>query len=298
MPYRKLGLGLCAVLGCGIGVAASAQQLNPEQIQQIEYVTSFVCTTVKEQKGSTSRDQLQADVNAKIGGVFGKIIPLEGGGGAQGLVSHETYEGLSRDATATALEGDRGCRERVFNTMFDRFNVRMAEAARGAAAAPTTTGSSAPATTLAATAPSATTATPATTAPSAPATALAATAPSATTATPATTAPSAPTNALAATAPSATTPATTAPSAPAANTPPVTTGTECVVNNPSGKPMNVRETPNGAKKDIISNRARVRPLRFASAADGKRWAYVSDVTGREIGWVFYPFLSCNGPGIR
>jgi hypothetical protein len=276
MPYRKLSLGLCAVLGCGISVTASAQQLNPEQIQQIEYVTSFVCTTVKEQKGSTNRDQLQADVNAKIGGVVGKIIPLEGGGGAQGSVAHETYEGLSRDATATALEGDRGCRERVFNTMFDRFNVRMAEAARGAAAAPATTASSAPTAALAAPAPAATTAAPATTAPSAPANALAATAPSAPTAAP----------------------ATTAPSAPATTTPPVTTGTECVVNNPSGKSMNVRETPNGAKKDIISNRVRVRPLRFALAADGKRWAYVSDVTGREIGWVFYPFLSCNGPGIR
>jgi hypothetical protein len=236
MSYPKLSLGLCAVLACGFGImAASAQQLNPEQIQQIEVVTASVCTTVKEQKGSASGDQLQADVNAKIGGVVGKIIPL--GGSVQGSMSHENYEGLSRDATAAALEGDRGCRERVFNKMFDSFNVRIAEAVRGAAAAPTTA--------------------------------------------PAATAPSVPTTA----------PAATAPSVP-------TTSTECVVNNPSGRSMNVRETPNGAKKDIISNHARVRPLRFASAADGKSWAYVSDVTGREIGWVFFPYLACNGPGIR
>lgn len=55
--------------------------------------------------------------------------------------------------------------------------------------------------------------------------------------------------------------------------------------------MNVRETPNGAKKDVISNRAHVRPLRFASAAAGKQWAYVSDISGREIGWVFSPYLT-------
>src|SRR4051794_15896108 len=95
MPYRKLSLGLCAVLACGIGVmAASAQQLNPAQIQQIEHLTSVICTTVKEQKGSASRDQLQADVNAKIGGVVGKIIPSEA---------------ASKDRCRTRIM--RGCRE-------------------------------------------------------------------------------------------------------------------------------------------------------------------------------------------
>jgi hypothetical protein len=241
MTHLKVSLGFCTVLACGLGVvAASAQQLNPEQIQQIEYVTSFVCTTVKQQKGSTSREQLQADVNAKIGGIVGKVIPL--GAGVQGSVSNENYEGLSRDATATALEGDRGCRERVFNTMFDRFNVRVAEAVRGAAAAPATA--------------------------------------------PATSGPSVPTIA----------PTTSAAPAPTTSATPVTTSTECVVNNPSGRPMNVRETPNGAIKGSVNNRAHVRPLRFASAADGKPWAYVSDVTGREIGWMFSPFLNCSGPG--
>jgi hypothetical protein len=258
MPYRKLSLGLCAVLACGIGVmAASARELNKEQIQQIEYITATTCTTVKEQKGSATQEQLGANVNAKIGGVFGKIIPL--GGGAQGSVSQQNYEGLSQDATAAALEGDRGCKERVFIRMFDKFiaeDTGTAEAARGAAAAP------------AMAAPSAPTTAPATTAPSGPTTA------------PATTAPSGPTTA----------PTTTAP--------PGTGSTECVVTNPSGRPMNVRETPNGAKKDSISNHAHVRPVRFASAADGKLWAYVSDVTGREIGWVFFPYLTCNGPGIR
>ena len=247
MSYRKLSLSVCPVLACFGVMAASAQQLNSEQIRQIETVTSIVCTTVKEQKGSASRDQLQADVTAKIGGVIGTIIPVgvSGGGG----MSKESYEGLSRDATAVALEGDRTCRERVFNKMFDGFN------ARGAATTPT---------------------------PAAPATP-----PPAATATATPTPP-----------PAATATATPTPPPAATTARPVTTSTECAVNNPSGKPMNVRETPNGAKKDIINNRAHVRPLRFASAADGKQWAYVSDVTGREIGWVFFPYLTCNGPGTR
>ena len=271
MSYRKLSLSLGAVLACFGVMAASAQQLNSEQIQQIETMTSVVCTTVKEQKGSASRDQLQADVSAKIGGVFGKILPVEGAAG--GSMSKENFEGLSRDATAAALEGDRSCRERVFNTMFDGFKVH---------------GSPAP--TPAATSPAAPTPAPAATSPAAPTPA-----PAATASTPPTTAPAA----TASTTPAPAATASTAPTpAPAATALPVTTSTDCAVNNPSGNPMNVRETPNGAKKDIISNRAHVRPLRYASAADGKSWAYVSDATGREIGWVFYPYLACNGPGPR
>jgi hypothetical protein len=264
MPYPKLSLGLCAMLSCGIGVmAALARQLSPEQNQQIEHMTATICTTVQEQKGSASRDQLQADVNAKIGGVVGKIIPL--GTSAQGSVSQENYEGLSRDALATALEGDRKCKEDLFLVMFDKFTAEdtgSAAAARAAAAAPATAAPSTP-----------------TTSPAfAPTTA------------PATAGPSAPTTAPAGTAPAGTAPAGTAPA--------VTGSTECVVNNPSGRPMNVRETPNGAIKDTVGNRARVRPLRVASAADGKPWAYVSDATGRDIGWVFFPYLTCNGPSIR
>lgn len=93
------------------------------------------------------------------------------------------YQGLSQDATAAALEGDRGCKEREFNRIFDKFiadDTGTTEAARGTAAAPATA------------------------------------------------------------APPTTAPATTAS--------PVTSSMECVVNNPSGRSMNVRETPNGAKK--------------------------------------------------
>jgi hypothetical protein len=71
-------------------------------------------------------------------------------------------------------------------------------------------------------------------------------------------------------------------------------GTECIVNNPSERPMNVRETPRGAVRGTVDNGKHVRALRFDSADNGQPWAYVSDVDGgRELGWVFSPYLTCG-----
>jgi hypothetical protein len=55
-----------------------------------------------------------------LGGLAGRLADI--GGAGKGSVSREQFEGLSRDATATALEGDRGCRERVFDKMLDKYN--------------------------------------------------------------------------------------------------------------------------------------------------------------------------------
>ena len=219
---RRLGLGFCAVSACCVSlVAASAQQLNPEQLQQIERTASSICNTAKAQ-GQISRAEVKADISASLGGWI-KIIPVEGKAGVEGSASRESYEGLSHDAAAAANEGDRGCREHVFIKMFDWTSgeaTRAGEAAR----------------------------------------------------------------------------ATRPPPAPTA--PPVTASMECVVTNPSGRPMNVRETPNGEIKDIVSNGRHIKSLRLASAADGKPWAYVADDSGRAIGWMFFPYLNCSGPGIR
>ena len=39
------------------------------------------------------------------------------------LLTWDEFEGLSQDATAAALKGDQGCRERVFNKMFDKLTI-------------------------------------------------------------------------------------------------------------------------------------------------------------------------------
>ena len=121
MPYREIGLGLCAALACAIGAPASAQQLNSEQIRLIEHTVAAICDTVKEARGQKSAVQLQGDVKAQVGGLVGKVG--EAGAGSTGSLTREEFEGLSRSATAAALEGDRGCRERVFNKMFDKLSA-------------------------------------------------------------------------------------------------------------------------------------------------------------------------------
>jgi len=44
-------------------------------------------------------------------------------GGVKGGVSRKEFEGLSQEATATALQGDRDCRERVFSKLVDKLSA-------------------------------------------------------------------------------------------------------------------------------------------------------------------------------
>ncbi len=125
MHHPNLAFGLCAALACGVGFsAASAEQLNRQQIQLIQDTAASICNTVKEAKGQKTDLQLEGEVKAQLTGLLGKVLDV--GGSSKGSLSREQFEGLSRDATATALEGDRGCRERVFNKMFDKLSAAEA----------------------------------------------------------------------------------------------------------------------------------------------------------------------------
>jgi hypothetical protein len=96
-----------------------AQQPTADQIQTIKETAASVCNTVNEAKGRKSDSQIQGEVNAQMKNLLGKVFPV--GGSAKGSLTNEQFEGLSQEATAAALEGDRGCRERVFDKMFDRY---------------------------------------------------------------------------------------------------------------------------------------------------------------------------------
>ena len=76
-------------------------------------------------------------------------------------------------------------------------------------------------------------------------------------------------------------------------------GTLCTVNDTSGTPLNVRETaPNGKVIGYYWNGAKVRVLdiqSFASIGQTKAWAQLGDNSGGEVGWVYYPYLSCHLP---
>ncbi len=116
---RFIAVGLCAMLWHAIP-AASAQQLNQQQIELIQTIAASICDTVKGAKGQKTDIQLQGDIDAKLKGLLSRFAEL--GGSTKGSLSHEEFEGPSREATATALEGDRSCRERVFDKMFDKLS--------------------------------------------------------------------------------------------------------------------------------------------------------------------------------
>src|SRR5262249_44580186 len=117
MTHWKPG-GLMAVLAWSTILSPASAQLNREQIQIIRDTAASICDTVKEAKGQKRNLELRGDVNANLAGLIGKVVNI--GGSGKGSPTREEFEGLPRDATATALEGDRGCRERVFNKMFDK----------------------------------------------------------------------------------------------------------------------------------------------------------------------------------
>jgi hypothetical protein len=125
MGYLRSILSFGAVLAWSAGISmAAAQELNPQQILLIRDTASSICNTVRDARGVKNDLQLQGDIKGQLNGLVGKVIDI--GGSGKGSISREDFEGLSRDATASALEGDRGCRERVFNKMFDKLGSAAA----------------------------------------------------------------------------------------------------------------------------------------------------------------------------
>jgi formylglycine-generating enzyme required for sulfatase activity len=111
-------IALYGMLASGASISAASAQLNPQQIQIIQDTAASICNTVKEAKGQNSEVKVQGDINAQLGGLVGKLA----GASAKGSLTKEEFEGLSREATAIAKEGDRTCRERVFYKMFDKLS--------------------------------------------------------------------------------------------------------------------------------------------------------------------------------
>lgn len=116
----KSKLNLVTALMLVSGISAQAADLNSEQLRLIRESARDICDTVKDVKGTQTEAQIKGEVGAKIAGAIGKIVDL--GGNIGGNLTRSDFEGLSRDATATALAGDRECRERIFNRMFSQLS--------------------------------------------------------------------------------------------------------------------------------------------------------------------------------
>jgi hypothetical protein len=107
-------LSVCAVVAWIAGTSGISAQLTPHQILIIADSVTSICTAVEQAKGHKSDPQIEADVYAKLGALIGSTNV--GGFDVSALE-------LSRDATATALQSDRNCRERVFNQIFNGINA-------------------------------------------------------------------------------------------------------------------------------------------------------------------------------
>ncbi len=117
MQYVKLIF--CALfVGCALTSTSLAEQFDPKLIPIIKQTASAICDTVIEAKGTKSKLQLQGEIETKLSGMVGKLIDAGVSGGVA-LVKEE-FEGLTQEATASGLVGDRACRERVFDKMFDK----------------------------------------------------------------------------------------------------------------------------------------------------------------------------------
>jgi uncharacterized protein YraI len=70
-------------------------------------------------------------------------------------------------------------------------------------------------------------------------------------------------------------------------------GQTCIVEDPTGTPLNVRSGPNGPMLGALHNGALVRILDTTSDERGSRWAYIAPVEAGKRGWVYGAYLRCG-----
>ena len=69
---------------------------------------------------------------------------------------------------------------------------------------------------------------------------------------------------------------------------------ECLVDDPTGTPLNVRSAPNGHILTTLSNGMRVEVLEERKPGN-KRWLLVSR-EGERLGWIFGAYVVCPRGG--
>ena len=69
---------------------------------------------------------------------------------------------------------------------------------------------------------------------------------------------------------------------------------ECLVDDPTGTPLNVRAAPNGPILTTLRNGTRVTVLEETKRG-GKRWLLVSR-QGERLGWIFGAYIVCPKGG--
>lgn len=71
-----------------------------------------------------------------------------------------------------------------------------------------------------------------------------------------------------------------------------TTGATCVVRDPTGTPLNVRQSPGGAVQFSLANGTRIIAEKSWRDGRNREWVYISSQVGQ--GWVFRAHIRCDG----
>lgn len=67
----------------------------------------------------------------------------------------------------------------------------------------------------------------------------------------------------------------------------------CRVMDPTGTPLNVRDSPNGDVIGRLRNGLLVTRLSSSQDERGRPWALIADrETGERLGWVYREFIAC------
>lgn len=70
-------------------------------------------------------------------------------------------------------------------------------------------------------------------------------------------------------------------------------GSRCIVSDPTGTPLNLRERPQGRIIGSLRNGTYVRLVDISYDGLGRPWGFIIGWdSGRPLGWVFREFISC------
>jgi len=100
---------------------APGSRLDPRQIELIKATAASICDGVRGVAGQNADAQIKGTVLTEVGGLLGKMA--DAGWAATGSLSHDDFEGLTRDATAIASAGDGECRTKLFPKMVERLGA-------------------------------------------------------------------------------------------------------------------------------------------------------------------------------
>jgi hypothetical protein len=97
--------------------AAQGNRLEPGQIGLVKAAAESICDKAKDITGQNADILIKGTVMGELGGLIGKMASA--GSIAARSMSHDEFEGLTRDATTIASAGDRDCRVQLFPKMVE-----------------------------------------------------------------------------------------------------------------------------------------------------------------------------------